>query len=189
MIIEGGKKMGHAFVVVNPPSPLRYIFFFEGTARTVESRTEKFVHFKGMEHQLRESRAWHQTRLHRTILQENRKQFVCREDHVIMAKILLAEARRADPNLTQNREKWRRIHASIDKEASCSNSILSIAADPYASIISKLSSMMLWTADENIRCWTFKYNGYEMTRRQLSQAATLAEVNEKRQTVAQVNES
>ena len=95
-----------------------------------------------------------------------------------MAKILVAEARRADSNLQKNRAKWTNIYRAVAKESEASNSIMSIAADPYASIIAKLSSMMLWSGDEDeVRCWTFRYNEAEMGRRRTSLTATLAQLS------------
>lgn len=127
-----------------------------------------------METQFREVRAWRQSKLHNFILAETRKvNSVSRNDHRIMLRMLIAEARRNDPNKQLNDAKWQFMAASVDKECRNASSIMSIAPDPYAAAVAKLSSMMIWNG-EDIRQWAYKYNESELARRKTSQLKTLA---------------
>lgn len=134
--------------------------------------------------QRREVRAWHQSRMHLNILRENKKiTSINRHDHAVMARILLAEAYHHDPKRKQNTEKWMHIRDGLMKECYGNNSIMSIAPDPHQSVLAKLSSMMLWVNSvspdsevNEVRCWTYKYNEEEMTRRHLVMNRTLAEL-------------
>ncbi|CUG91111.1 Hypothetical protein, putative [Bodo saltans] len=129
---------------------------------------------KTMETQKREVRAWRQSKLHNFILSESRKiSSVSRNDHRIMLRTLVSEARRNDPNRPANEARWKHIASSVDLECRNASSIMSIAPDPYSSAVAKLSSMMIWN-DECIRLWQYKYNEHEIARRRANQTKTLA---------------
>jgi hypothetical protein len=129
---------------------------------------------QNMETQKREVRAWRQSKLHNFILSESRKiSSVSRNDHRIMLRTLVTEARRNDPNRATNKAKWTRIATLVDLECRNASSIMSIAPDPYSSAVAKLSSMMIWN-DESIRLWQYKYNENEIARRRAAQTKMLA---------------
>lgn len=126
-----------------------------------------------MEAQLREVRAWRQTKLHHYILAENRKiTGVSRNDHRIILRILACEARRHDEKKKQNRDRWVGIMQAIDVECKRAASIMCVAPDPYNGALAKLSSMMLWNT-EDVRLWQYAYNENELARRKTAQTKVL----------------
>jgi hypothetical protein len=130
---------------------------------------------KPLHAQQREVDAWHQTRRNNQVLEESRKTAtVSRKDHLIMVRILVAEAYQHDANRIRNKEKWKKMVEDVKKEFRGS-SMFAVGPDPYNSCLSKLSSMMLWNT-ENVRVWPLKYNENEMTRRRAAQLVVLSQL-------------
>jgi len=116
-------------------------------------------------HQRRQVNGWRRLRDNEFVMTHNKAAArVPHRDRCIMVKMLVSEAWRLDANRRANHHRWVAILKAVEKEFA--DSVMNIRPCPLSSVTSKLSSMMMWAAqDDEVRKFTMAYNNNELPRR------------------------